>query len=158
MARIDPRKLSKRQAEERNRAAHAKNLMQRDGLRLRPAARIAKVRPNAILEWFPDSVVRDASGRYVARHDKEIFVMGFVAKGHGYVERNVRGSAQRQLVGRHWAAINSALDPRDGREGPLLALRGQTVAGLELETDINEIEELYFAGMLDFVVVYVVDL
>jgi AcrR family transcriptional regulator len=151
-------KYTRAETEERITAAHAKYLMQHRGLSLRAAAHEAKVPPAAILRWFPGTVIKDDHGRYVALPDREVFRMQFVAKGFGLVEADVRGSHKRILVGRQGTAIHQLLDPRIGDDRWLRALRGGRVAGLELETDPDVIEDLYRAGMLDFVVIYVEDI
>lgn len=152
----DIRRLTPAQHEERIRAAGAKSDMARLGHSLTRAAHANHVRPAAVLRWFSDSLARDRQGRYVAQPDDEVFVMT-VTTTRGVLELEVRGSRDREAVGRHYDAIRRLLDPAIGDPGRLLAMRGTVVGGDELETDPDIVEELWLAGELDFVAVYVED-
>jgi len=150
---IDPRRLSRSQQRRRQVAAAAKAAMSHDGLSLRRAARIYHIAPTTIRRWFPGSIVRDASGRYRAHPDRERFRMVAVAVG-GPVEVWTNGSQERALIGAHGQAIRTALDPRIRDVRLLRALQGSRVGGLDLETDPNELVELFLAGELDFLEIY----
>jgi hypothetical protein len=56
------------------------------------------------------------------------------------------------IVGRHWAAIGRYL--QNGDDSELRRLRGVTVNGYELETDLDVIDELAARGELDFEDIY----
>lgn len=153
MPRRDLQSLTPAQHEERIGAAAAKAAMQREGLSLRRAAAKYHVRPSAILHWFPDSVVRDRSGTYRGLPDREPFNMLAVVVG-GTVAVTTHGSEERAILGQHAAAIRAALDPNKDNPGPLLDMAGTTVAGVELETDPDAIYELFLAGELNFLEIY----
>ncbi|MHB8459732.1 MAG: hypothetical protein ACYDAK_02950 [Candidatus Limnocylindrales bacterium] len=151
--RFDHRKLTSAQQEQRIRAAAAKAAMSRDGLSLRRAAGKHHLTGRTILRWFPGSIVRDSRGYFVARPDDEVFPM-LVTTTRGVRELEVRGSVDRQAIGAHADAMRRLLDPDIGDPRPLLAMRGTVVAGHELETDPDVIEELTLAGELDFLSIY----
>jgi len=156
MPRFDPRRLTPAQQEERIQAAAAKAAMSRDGLSLQRAAGKYHLSGRAILRWFPDSIVRDARGHYFALPDDEIFPM-VVTTTRGVLGLDVIGSEDRQAVGAHNDAMRRLLDPDIGDPRALRALRGTVVAGYELETDPDIVEELMFAGELDFLEIYLTD-
>ena len=145
--------LTPAQQEERIQAAAAKAAMSRDGLSLQRAAEKYHLSGRAVLRWFPGSIVRDPRGRYVPQPDDEIFPM-VVVTTKGVLGLDVRGSVDRQKVSPHHDAIRRLLDPDIGDPRPLLAMGGTVVAGYELETDPDIIEELMFAGEIDFLEIY----
>jgi hypothetical protein len=130
--------------------------MSREGLSLRAAARRNHVTPSAIFRWFPDSVVRE--GRRLVRvlPDTERFAMVAVTT-RGVVVIETESSGDRELLGQHGQAVRRLLDPAIGDADPLRMMRGQHVAGYELETDPDEIEALWFMGELDFLEIYLSD-
>lgn len=154
--RFDPRRLTPAQQEQRIQAAAAKAAMSREGLSLRRAAAKYHVSAKAILRWFPDSFSREARGHLAAHPDDEVFPMVAVTT-RGVLELDARGSAERAALGEHAQAIHDLLDPDRGDPRPLEAMRGTVVAGHELETDPDVIEELWLEGELDFIPLYVQD-
>lgn len=60
--------------------------------------------------------------------------------------------AEASLVGQHWNAVRAYLD--FGDEGPLEQLDGATVAGVELETDLDSIEWHAVRGDVSFESIY----
>lgn len=147
-------RLTPAQQDERVRAASAKAAMRRDGLSLDEAAARHRVRRSAVLRWFRGTIRRDAAGTYRALPDRELFPMTVVAPG-GSVSVTTRGSAERELVGRHYAAINALL--KDGDADALQVMAGVSVGGAALETDPDEIEALFMVGELDFLEIYDTD-
>lgn len=154
--RFDPRKLSPGQQEQRIQAANAKAAMSRDGLSLRRAAAKYHIPGRAILRWFPGSIGRDSHGRFVALSDDEVFLMKVVTT-RGVLDLDVRGSASRSAIGLHAEAIKALLDPDRGDLGPLVAMPRTVVAGYVLESDPDVIEELWLAGELDFLSIYLTE-
>lgn len=73
----------------------------------------------------------------------------------GVVARPLRGSRARQLVAEHANAVKAYLRGDDpGGEG-LERFGGRRVAGVELETDRDRLEELERRGELDDFILYV---
>jgi hypothetical protein len=60
--------------------------------------------------------------------------------------------AEASLVGRHWNAVRAYLD--FGDEGPLEQFDGATVAGFDLETDLDTIEWRAVRGDVSFESIY----
>jgi hypothetical protein len=153
MPRVDPNSLTGAEHEQRINAAGAKAAMQRDGISIQAAAHKYHIRPAAIVRWFPDSVGRDRAGVYRAHPDREAFGMVVVSAG-GVVAVTTHSSEERQMAGRHTAAIKAALSPDGYDPRPLRAMKGMRVGGVELETDPDEILDLFLAGELDFLEIY----
>jgi hypothetical protein len=121
---------------------------------LRAASKKAATTPETVLRYFPDTV-RKSGGRYVADvSDREPFRMEVIST-KGVVDALVRSSRQRSLLGAHRSAIGRLLDPRSNDDKPLRRLRGKRVAGFELETDPERVEELFRVGELDVPDIYV---
>jgi hypothetical protein len=150
---MDLTSLTAAQHEERIKAAAAKNAMMRDGLSLHQAAAKHHVRSASMLRWFPGTIVREPSGDYRALPDHEPF--GMIAIGHdGPISVMTRSSQDRSKLGLHAAAMKAALDPDHPDDRLLLAMKGTTVAGVELETDPDAILDLAIGGELDFLGIY----
>ena len=150
---MDLTSLTAAQHEERIKAAGAKAAMTGDGLRCQRAAAKYHLRSSSVLRWFPGTIVRGPSGAYHALPDHEPFWM--VAVGHdAQVSVMTTTSEDRSTLGSHAAAIRVCLDPDHADDRPLLAMRGTTVAGIELETDPDVILDVALAGGLDFLDIY----
>ncbi len=59
---------------------------------------------------------------------------------------------EASVIGRHWNAVRAYLD--FGDEGPLEQFDGVTVAGVELETDLDAIEWHAIRGDVRFESIY----
>jgi len=70
--------------------------------------------------------------------------------GVEYLE--VRDPVERSVVGQHWNAVRTYLNTGD--DSRLWQLEGETVAGKQLETDPDAIEEQARRGELDFEDIY----
>ena len=150
------RKLTPGQQERRIAAAAAKAAMEREALSLRRAAARYHVSGREVLATFPTSIGRDERGRYVARPDREAFLLRVILEGKGSVAIWTYSSAQRQLISRHFRAIEKYLDPRRHDLRPLRALTGSKIGRYVLETDPAAIRELFDAGELSFLELYYV--
>jgi hypothetical protein len=138
--------------EARRAALEALALMRREGLSLRAAARDAGTTPAAVLRHAGAALERE-QGRYRAkRGDRLLRVMTVLARDGLMHEVELRSSRQASLVGEHWAAIQHYL--RTGDDSRLQALEGETVAGITLETDPDQIDIWERLGELELEDIY----
>jgi hypothetical protein len=70
----------------------------------------------------------------------------------GVVDRMVRGSNRRSLIGQHHNAVAQYL--ATGNEAVLAPFVGERVAGVTLETQPDELESRYLRGELEFLEIY----
>jgi hypothetical protein len=145
-ARLDP--LAE---EARRRALEAVALMRREGLSLSAAARKASTTPTTVRRYAGSAL--EQSGRTVrAKPTDRLRRKMRVLTPTGPASVTVTSSARASLVGRHWDAIGVYLNTGDTE--PLSALRTPTVAGVELVTDPDVIDELARRGGFDFSSIY----
>jgi hypothetical protein len=150
-----PRRLTAAQAEARIRAAHAVSLQRADPyLSLTAAADRAGTTSGTVRRYFPRTYTRKGTGRWqVAASDREPFTMTVLSVEEGPVARTIRGSRQRSMVGGHFNAVRVFLSP-GGDPDALDPYVGRKVAGLTLQTDPDELVELWRGGQLDFLEIY----
>jgi hypothetical protein len=143
-------KLNGRQRETYQRTLDALSGMRR-GQSLDLAAREAGTTPRTVRRYVGAAVKRQGS-RYVLGRDRLVRPAMRVLSS-GCVER-VDGLGRRdsRIAGRHANALKRYLDTGDASE--LQRLRGASVGGYELETDLDVIDELAARGELEFEDIY----
>jgi hypothetical protein len=132
--------------EARLRAFDALHAMRTDGLSLTRAARRAGTTPNNVRRHVGPALDLER-GRYRAKRGDKLPAIMVVVGPQGPVEVVVTGSRNRSLIARHRAAINHFATTGD--PGRLRQFAGVTVAGVELETDPDLIQEWGDLGLLD---------
>jgi hypothetical protein len=143
--------LDAREEEARYRALDALALMRRDGLSLGAAARQAHTTA-AMVRRFAGAALDESRRPVRARPwDRLPRQMRVLAAG-GVVEVTVTSSQRASIVGHHWVAVRTYLHVGDVRV--LEPFRGVTVAGVELESDPDAIDELARRGRFDFSSIY----
>jgi hypothetical protein len=153
--RATRRTLNNAQQEARIRAAHAVSLQRANpSLSLSRAAQHAGTTPTTVRRYFPRSYTRTDANRWqVQPSDREPFAMTVLSVEEGPVARVIRGSKQRSLVGGHFNAVRNYLSP-GGDPEVLNPYIGRRVAGLTLQTDPDELIEMWRSGHLDFLEIY----
>lgn len=146
------RRSAERGAHER--VLEALNLMREHNYSLSKASRIAGTTPGTVLHHVGRQGVRKtASGRYRATGRDSLYRRMWVTGTEGrsgYMD--VRGSREARLVARHDNAIRQYL--ATGRRSYLPPFLGRKAAGVELETDPDELVRRYEVGDLDFDQIY----
>lgn len=132
--------------EARLRAFDALHSMRTEGLSLKPAARRAGTTPNNVRRHVGPALDFER-GRYRGKPGDRLPAVMTVIGPQGPIEVIVTGSQNRSLVARHRAAINHFAATSDPSR--LRQFEGLTVAGVELETDPDLIQEWGDLGVLD---------
>jgi hypothetical protein len=132
--------------EARLRALDALHSMRTEGLSLGRAARRPGTTPNNVRRHVGPTLEFER-GRYRANPGDRLPAAMTVIGPQGPVEVVVTGSRNRSLVARHRAAINYF--GATGDPSRLRHFEGLTVAGVELETDPELIQEWGALGPLD---------
>ena len=109
----------------RERALEALSRMRSEGRSLTRAARIAHTTPVTVRKHVGRTLVRSASGRYVASPSDRLTRRVWFLTKNGKVEAAVRGSRQASRVARYMAAVDQYL--RTGDAEPLQEFRGQGI-------------------------------
>jgi hypothetical protein len=143
--------LTTEQKHARKRALNVLSLVRR-GHSLTEAAKLEHTTPNTVRRYVDSVLERDHSGRVKARKSDRLHRAMLVATTDGIQELEVRGSGRASVVSEHWTAIRVFL--ASGDEAPLQKLEGEKVAGKQLETDPERIEELQRVGQLEFESIY----
>lgn len=139
--------------EARRRAFDALHIMRSDRVSLRRAAKQAGTTANNVRRHVGPALDFER-GRYRAKRGDRLPAMMTVIGPQGPVEVVVVGSRNRSLVARHRAAINHFA--ATGDPSRLRHFEGLTVAGVELETDPELIQEWGEIGLLDIDDLYAV--
>jgi hypothetical protein len=126
--------------------------MRREGISLHAASRRVGTTPATVLRYAGDLLVKE-SGRYrPTSSDRSYHRMSVLSTG-GLRDVDTRGSRTRSVIGGHWNAIH-----RFAATGDVAVFRpfaGKRVAGVELATDPDQIEEYLRQGELDIDDIYV---
>jgi hypothetical protein len=139
--------------EARRRAFDALHDMRTRGWSLKRAAATNGTTPNNVRRHLGPALDFER-GRYRAKRGDRMPALMTVTGPQGPVEVVVTGSRNRSLVARHRAAINHYA--ATGDPSRLLRFEGLTVAGVELETDPDLIQEWGEIGLLDIDDLYAV--
>ena len=143
------RQLSSRQRNARVRAFAAVNLVRRGKAKnLSSAARAEHTTVKAVRELLPSALVQESPGRRIRVKASDRYSARVqIATIQGPLDVTARGSRERELAGRHRAAIISVqrnLQPAS----ILLDFRGKTVGGYELLADLEQLSIQAQAGIL----------
>ena len=151
--RSDYARLRPSEREARQRAFDALREMRVHDLSLSAASRRAGTTPQTVRRYAGSSL-RRSGGRYRATRSDRAYQRMAVLSTEGLVDVDVRGSAKRSLVARHWNAVR-----RFGGSGDVYELRrfaGQFVGGVELASDPDAVEEYLRRGEVDIDDIYVI--
>jgi hypothetical protein len=144
--------LTPTQHERRIEAAAVIGAMREDpSLSLRRAAADEGIRPETVQRYAADALERRGGRWRATRADRMPFVMR-INSTDGVVERMVRGSRARTVIGRHHNAIGQYLTTGDTTV--LDTFIGRRVAGVTLETDPGRLEEQFMRAELEFLEIY----
>ena len=123
----------------------------RQGIDLRTAARREQVPLSAVSFWAADAIADKKGGWHATGADRMFRPMYVYSAGQA-VPLDVRGSRAASTIGRYHSAIGHYLNTGD--ESRLARFNGQTVGGVELETDPDVIDDLARRGRFDFESIY----
>lgn len=147
-ARLRPRSLATWEA-----VNEAIALARRDKLSPQEAARQVGVSMASWRRYAPESLIRDRRGRQaVSKADRRYVGEMRITSTSGVVERAVRGSRQRTRLARHANAVRRYLETGDPE--PLDEFRGVRIAGVELETDPDRLDEYARQGEFEWFDLY----
>lgn len=137
--------------EARQDALHALSFM-RQGKSLARAAKEAHTTPNAVQRYAGSAIVKDTSGRYVAKsRDKLYRPMRFLTP-NGAVTLDVRDNRTATRIARYMNAVRWYV--RTGDDRALAAFKGKSiqVSGRHYDfvTDLDALDRLGYAGELRF--------
>lgn len=144
----DERALRPVSREARARALEAVSLARRENLTIRTAARRTGVSLGTVRKYAAPVLTKDAFGRLAARKTDRLYRRVHVIGPDGERWIDTHGSRAASTVGEYWNAVRHYLSTGD--EGPLERFRGLKVAGVELETDPDVIDELARRGEVSF--------
>lgn len=117
------------------------------------AARRVGVSVASWRRYAPETLVRDRHGRLaVSAADRRYVGELRIATAGSVVSRPVRGSRKRSMLARHANAVRRYLETEDA--SGLDEFRGRRVAGLVLETDIDQLEDLARRGEFQWLDLY----
>ena len=136
----------------RARALDALAFMRTRDLSLAAAAREAGTTPNTILKWTGSKLTEKRGGRRVVTKADRLLRTMRVVSTEGVVDVDVRGSRQARRLAQHMNAVKQFLATGDAEA--LERFEGVRVAGVQLETDPERIEELGRLHELSFEDIY----
>jgi len=150
--REDYLRLRPTERQARHRAFDALREMRISDLSLTAASRRAGTTPETVRRYAGSSLTQTGR-RYQAKQSDRDYQRMAVLSTEGLVDVDVRGSAKRSLVARHWNAVRHF-----GATGDIYQLRrfaGRFVGGFELASDPDDVEEYLARGEPDFDDIYV---
>lgn len=121
-------------------------------LGLAPGAAAVGTTPANVKRYAGEALVKER-GRYHATPSDRSYHRMSVLSTRGVVEVDTRGSRVRSLIGRHWNAIR--LYGAIGDTTLLAPFNGRRVGGVELATDLDQIDDYLSQGELDVDDIYV---
>jgi hypothetical protein len=144
-----------RQVEAQNRAFRVKRRMLREGLSFTEACRLEGIKPSTARKYLGSALVQEAPGKpWKATKSDRLTAAMTVLTPLGPTTVPVRGSRQRNLLGRYNVALWKWRRGEPGAEAELAGFEGQTVGGYPLITDVKLLAALEDAGALDFEELY----
>jgi hypothetical protein len=126
-------------------------LARRNGINLAAASAHLGVPSAAVTFWGADAIADRRNGGHVTAADRMFRPMYVYSVGQATAV-DVRGSRTASVIGRYHSAIGHYL--KTGDESRLSRFNGQTVGGVELETDADVIDDLARRGRFDFESIY----
>lgn len=143
--------LSQSEHQARERALRAVSRMRREGLSVAQAARLEGTTRNTIMRHAGPAIER--GGRRVKAKPADRLARTMNVFGpQGLTTVTVRGSRQATVIAEHWNAIRHYVNTGD--ESKLRRFYSRTVAGIELESDPDVVDQLAAIGALDFEDIY----
>jgi hypothetical protein len=136
----------------RGRALDALALMRNRDLSLSAAARGANTTPNTVMKWTGTELAEKRGGRRVVTKADRLLRTMRVVSTEGMVDVEVRGSRQARRIAQHMNAVKQFL--ATGNDEALRRFEGVKVAGVQLETDPERIEEMGRVHELSFEDIY----
>jgi hypothetical protein len=137
--------------EKRRQALNVVALMRREDLTLATAARRESI-PVHVVEFYAHDALSGRGGTARATAADRLYRPMRIVSGGQNVDVDVRGSRVASLVGEYWNGVHIYLDTGD--DELLRAFAGKKVAGYELETDPDVLDELARRGMFEFDSIY----
>lgn len=146
--------LTERQTEIRIRAVHVLGRVRR-GESFSQAARAEHVKPATVRKYLGRQFRQDAPGKRwkPTKFDRLTFAMN-VLTPLGATTVPVRGSRERNILGRYNVALRKWRENEPGAEAELAKFKGQTVGGLPLITDVALLASLEDADAIRFEELY----
>lgn len=126
-------------------------MSRRDGISIEAASRQQGVSTQAVAYWAGD-IVRRAGGSLAVSASDRLYRPMFVYSNGAKVPIDVRGSRVASDVGRYHSAVGHYL--ATGDDSRLRRLSGIAVAGVELETDLDVLDDLARRGVFEFESIY----
>lgn len=143
----------------RNSAAHDKAIRvlrrTRRGESLSRAARQEHIKPATVREYLARQFHQDAPGKtWKPTKTDSLTEQMNVLTQQGRIAVTVRGSRERNRLGRYEAALRRWRNGEPGAEAKLASFKGLTVGGHPLITDVSVLSALEGAGDLGFEALY----
>jgi DNA-binding CsgD family transcriptional regulator len=146
--------LTERQAEIRTRAVRVLGRVRR-GASLAEAARTEHIKPATIRKYLSRQFRQEAPGkRWTPTKYDRLTVPMNVLTPQGPTTVPVRGSRERNILGRYNVALRKWRENEPGAEAELAKFKGQTVGGLPLITDVALLASLEDADAIRFEELY----
>lgn len=145
---------SERQIEIRSRAVRVLGRVRR-GTSLSRAARTEHIKPVTVRKYLRRQFRQDAAGKRwkPTKYDRLTVLMN-VLTPQGPTTVPVRGSRERNILGRYNVTLRKWRENEQGAEAQLAKFKGQTVGGLPLITDVSLLASLEDADAIRFEELY----
>lgn len=127
----------------------------RHGESLSRAARSEHIKPATVKKHLPRQFRQDAPGKQwkPTKYDRLTVPMN-VLTPQGPTMVPVRGSRQRNILGRYNVALRKWREGKVGAEAELAKFKGETVGGFALITDVAQLSKLEEADAISFEELY----
>jgi hypothetical protein len=146
--------LAERQAETRTRAIRVLGRVRR-GASLAEAARTEHIKPTTVRKYLRRQFHQEAPGKRwtPTKYDRLTVPMNILTP-QGPTTVPVRGSRERNILGRYNVALRKWREGVAGVDAELAKFKGQTVGGLPLITDVALLASLEDADAIRFEELY----
>lgn len=148
---VAAKRLTPVEREARQDALHALSLL-RQGKSLSRAAKEAHTTPNAVQRYAGSALIKDASGRYVAKSRDKLYRPLRFLTPNGSVTLDVRDSRTASTIGHYNNAVREYVNT--GNDLRLRAFKGKAIhtggQRYEFITDLDVLDRLGYAGELHF--------
>ena len=149
--RADMRALPAAAQQARSDALRVVAVARNHGITVVEASRRENVPVSAVSFWASDAIADNRNGGHVTAADRMFRPMYVYLAGQS-AEVDIRGSRTASTIGRYHSAIAHYLNTGD--DSRLTRFAGQSVGGVELETDQDVIDDLARRGRFDFESIY----
>ena len=145
------RRTNAREATVEERVLRVLSRMRRDRVSLAVAARLERIKQETVVRHARGALYRPGPGKpWKVTETDQLSAAMTVLTRFGPSTVVVRGSRERQLLGRYNLALRMWRAGEHGADAALKTFRGKTVGGLTLITDADLLIRLEEAGRLDF--------